>query len=139
MHNNKVVVASGLLSDKLSNEKAPIGFAELGDSTFIAHARIVHGKTIRARKSTETEDTPVSSMLTAVDAVLKRVIPSERQSTEWGIRALKAPFGRLRLSLPADTKLRYRLLQVCAYLYNVRVREIGISQIRFVYGNTSES
>lgn len=137
-HDNKVLIASGLLADRLSDAKTPIGFAILGDSAFVARTRVVHGKIIRGRKSTETEDVPASSMLAAVDAILQRVMPSERQSAEWGIRAFKAPFGRLRLPLPADAKARYRLLQVCVHLYNLRVREVGLNQIRTVYGNPSE-
>lgn len=33
----------------------------------------MHGKIIRARKRTETEDIPVSSIIAAVDVVLKSV------------------------------------------------------------------
>lgn len=137
-HDSKVVVASGLLLDRLSDEKTPRGKAILGDSAFVAKARVSHGKIIRGRKSTETEDVPVSELLARVDAVLQRVMPSERQSAEWGIRAMKAPFGRLRLPLPADSTLRLRLLEVCVHLYNLRVRVIGLNQIRTVYGNPGD-
>lgn len=137
-HDSKVVLASGLLLDSLSDAKTPRGRAILGDSAFVVKSRVIHGKIIRARKSTETVDTPTSSLLASVDAILQRVMPSERQSAEWGIRAVKAPFGRLRLPLPADASTRFRLLSVCVHLYNLRVREIGLNQIRTVYGNDSE-
>lgn len=81
----------------------------------------------------------MSSMLPVVDDVLQCVKSSELKSTEWGIRAFKAPFDRLRLPPPPDRKLRSRLLQACIYLYNVRLRDIELSQARSVYGNMSEN
>ena len=138
-HDSKVVMASGLLLKKLSDEKTPVGYAILGDSAFVTRARVVHGKIVRSRKSSETHDVPLSAMLAAVDAVLQNAMPSERQSAEWGIRAVKAPFGRLRLALPADAVLRCRLLKVCSHLYNLRTRLIGLNQIRTVYGDPSET
>lgn len=137
-HDSKVVLASGLLLDRLSDEKTPRGKAILGDSAFVTNTRVTHGKIIRGRKTTETSDIPLSPLLAAVDAILQRAMPSERQSAEWGIRAFKAPFGRLRLPLPADSAVRFRLLQVCVHLYNLRARLIGLNQLRTVYGNPDE-
>lgn len=80
----------------------------------------------------------MSELLAAVDSVLQRVMPSERQCAEWGIRAVKAAFGFLRLALPADSSQQYRILQVVVHLYNFRARVIGLNHIRTVYGNPSE-
>lgn len=134
-HDSKVVLSSGLLLDRLSDDKTPRGYAILGDSAFIARARVTHGKILRGRKASETHDVPESALLAAVDAVLQRAMPSERQSAEWGVRAVKAPFGRLRLPLSADASIRFRLLQVSMHLYNLRTRKVGLNQIRTVYGD----
>lgn len=123
-HGSKVVLESCLLIYKLSDERTPRGKAILGDSDFIINSRVVHGKITRGRKSTETIDIPMFPLLAAVEAILQRSIPSELQSAEWGIRVIKAPFGRLRIPLPASSTLSYRLLNVCVHLYNLNERKI---------------
>lgn len=97
------------ISDWLSDKKIPIGFAFLGDSAFVARYHIVHGKIIRGKKTSETEDFRMSSMLNSIDVVLQRTIPSERKIEKWGTRAFKARFGRLRLSPQADAKILFEL------------------------------
>ncbi|KAH0608266.1 uncharacterized protein H6S33_002318 [Morchella sextelata] len=59
---------------------------------------------------------------------------SARQAAEWGMRCLQGSFGRLKLPMPAeDAAYRYRLLEVCSRLHNVRTCLEGINQIRTVY------
>ena len=59
---------------------------------------------------------------------------SARQAAEWGMRCLQGSFGRLKLPMPAqDAEYRYRLLEVCIRLHNLRTRLEGINQIRTVY------
>lgn len=62
-------------------------------------------------------------------------MPSERQSAEWGVRAIKGPFGRLKLPLSPDALKRERLLRICVHLFNLRTRLVGLNQIRTVYAN----
>lgn len=132
----KILVASALLLDRLSNEKAPVGRAILGDSEFVARACVIRGKIILGRKSTETEDVPESELLAVVDAILYQVVSRERQSAEWSIRAVKEPFRRLRLHLTADSAVRFHLLYVCVNLYNIPARVNVFNQN--VYGNLPE-
>ena len=57
-----------------------------------------------------------------------------QQSVEWGMRSLRGAFGRLHVPLPIeDLPFRQDLLEICIRLHNVRVRCVGISQIRNVY------
>jgi hypothetical protein len=56
-----------------------------------------------------------------------------RQAAEWGMRAWKSSFARLTVPLPVDQTKRHRLLHVCVRLYNYRVRQTGINQIRTTY------
>lgn len=133
-HDARVAIQSGLYYPKLSNEFTPNGFAILCDSAFTVDAKSTDGKIVRAKKTNETKELCSSWELSAVELVLQRIYPSERQSAEWGIRALKAPFGRLRLPLSADSKSRCRLLTVCVHLLNLRTRCVGLNQIRTTYG-----
>ena len=105
----------------------PPGMAILGDSAFVKNSRVTNGKIVRGQKANEVSDNPESSALAAVDIILLRVMPSERQSAEWGLRAIKAPFARPKVPLPADAEKRQRLLAVCCHLFNFRTRKVGLN------------
>lgn len=124
---------SGLYLPRLSDDMKLPGMALLGDSAFVNNARVTSGKIIRGRKSNETSDIPEASALSAVDIILQRIMPSERQSAEWGVMAIKAPFARLKVSVPADSKKCLRLLTICCHLFNFRTRKVGLNQIRTTY------
>lgn len=49
-----------------------------------------------------------------------------------GVRALKAPFYRLRLPLGRNASCRIRVLTVCVHLLNLRTALLGINQLRTV-------
>lgn len=132
-HDDKLAYASGVLYPKLEDEMTPPGFSIFGDSAFVT--RTMEGKLVRSRKTNETSDIPKDAVLAAVDIIMQRVMPSERQSAEWGIRSLKGPFGILRLPLPSFSRKRYKLLCTCARLLNLRTRLVGLNQIRTVYAN----
>lgn len=137
-HDTKLATVSGLYFPKLSDERTPPGMAILGDSAFVNNVRITNGKIVRGRKANETSDIPNSACLAAVDLILQRVMPSERQSAEWGVRAVKAPFARLKVPLPPDARTRLRLLTLCCHLFNFRTRFVGLNQIRTTYANMQE-
>lgn len=59
---------------------------------------------------------PLAAMLAAADAIIQRAIPSERKSAECCERAVKAPFGCLRVPLPANASLHFRLPQAFSYI-----------------------
>ena len=137
-HDNRLAAASGLYWPKLSDSHTPAGYAILGDSAFVTDVRCTNGKVLRGRKSNEKKGIPQSAVLAAVDILLQRAMPSERQSAEWGIRAIKGPFSRLKVPLPADSMKRLRLIQTCCHLYNFRVRFVGLNQIRSTYADDNE-
>jgi hypothetical protein len=62
-------------------------------------------------------------------------LSSYRQTAEWGMRALQGGFGRLRVPLSVNAEARFRLLRVISRAFNLRVRMVGINQIRTVYCN----
>lgn len=99
LHDSKLSSACKIIFPRLSDEKSPPGFEILGECAFFISLRMTPGNIVRLRNSNETEGILRYALLSAVDIVLQRVIPSERQSAEWVIRALKVPFGRLRLPI----------------------------------------
>lgn len=90
---------------------------------------------MRARKADEhgyESGVSKSTCPAAVNTLLERALPSERQSAEWGVQGLKGPFSRLKTTLPANAHALYRILSLCAHIYNFRVRNVGINEIRTV-------
>lgn len=120
-------------------EQTPHGLAILADSAFLRLGGGLEGKIVRARKQNEmgpNSDVPRSSYLGAVDTLRERAMPSERQSAEWGVRAMKGPFKRLTVPLPPDARERKRVISTCVHLYNFRTRLVGLNQIRTVYASS---
>lgn len=56
-----------------------------------------------------------------------------RQAAEWGMRAFKSSFARLKETLTVNVPKRGQLLRVCVRLYNYRVRMTGLNQIYSTY------
>jgi len=138
-HDSKVSSASGFYFPKLHDDMTPPGFAVLADSAFPICTSVLNGKIVRARKANELGGAhgavAQSTFIAATEMLLDRAMPSERQSAEWGVRAIKGPFKRVTVPLPADAYTRYRLLVLVTHLYNLRVRCVGLNQIRSVYAN----
>lgn len=109
----------------------PRGFAILCDSAF-TEGQAADDKTVREREKNERSEL-VSLEIVSVDTIMQRLLPSERQYAEWGIRAFRTPFDLLRLPLSRDSETRQTLLLVCAHLLNLRTRGVRLSQIRKVY------
>ncbi|KAI0565152.1 DDE superfamily endonuclease [Gracilaria domingensis] len=132
-HDMHLAWSSNLYSTLLSDEITPVEFALLADTAFVDDIEITKGKILRPRKTDEKAPELKSATLYAVDLVLQRIIPSERQAAEWGVRCLKGPFGRLRTVLPADSYRRKLILVSCIHLLNLRTRTIGLNHIRSTY------
>lgn len=98
-------------------KKTHLEWPFLGIARSSHNTRIANGKFVRGRKSNEVSDILECSSLAAVDAILGRLKPSERQSTEFVVIAIKAPFERLNVPLPSDAQKRQRLLRVCCHLF----------------------
>ena len=59
---------------------------------------------------------------------------SMRQAAEWGMRALKASFPRLKDRFIYEENGERKIMQqMLVLLYNLRARKVGINQIRNVY------
>lgn len=100
-HDSGTAHASKLYSKKLSDEMTPPGMAILGDSALVNCEN--SGKVTRMRKMKETSDIPETTVLAALDNIMQRILPRERQSAEWGMGAIKGAFKRLFAPLPADS------------------------------------
>ena len=137
-HDTKLAGMSGLYFPKLSDEMTPPGMAILEDSAFVNTIKATNGKGLRSTKSNEVNDIPKSAELAPVDLMLQRAMPSKRQSAEWGVRAMKGPFQRLKTPLPADARKRLRLLRICCHLQNFRTRFVCLNQIRTTYSKVQD-
>ena len=133
-HDAKLAGVVGVYFPKLSDDMTPPGMAIFGDSAFVNTTKATNGKVLRSRKSNEINDIPKSSELAAVDLLLQRAMPSEIQSAEWGVRAVKGPFKKLKTPLLADAQKQLRLLRICCHLYNFWTRFVGLNHIRTTYG-----
>lgn len=85
-----------LFQKNLCDESRPPGHCLLGDSAFATSAQVTNGKIMRARKIKKNCPAAASAELVAIDMVLEKVYPSERQSAEWVVRAI----ATIRSTLP---------------------------------------
>lgn len=120
--------------DKLISQ-APAGFSLLSDTAFPRTERALRGRIIAPLKSGQC--LPVDPAEREAILVLNREIVTARQAAEWGMRTIQSTFGRLRVPLDANDSVRRQcIFAVILRLHNLRVRRIGISQIRSVYVST---
>ena len=117
---------------ELLSEKLPTGYYLVSDTAFPQGTGWCPGKIrapLQAGSILPTDPDELAHVL-----LFNRQLLSFRQSVEWGMRSLQGAFGRLRVPLPIeDLPFRQDLLEICVRLHNVRVRCVGISQIRNVY------
>ena len=73
-------------------------------------------------------------MLTPEDYRISQEATSMRQSAEWGVRAFKSSFPRLKdRIIYEESGERKRIMKSCILLYNLRARKVGINQILNTY------
>jgi len=69
-----------------------------------------------------------------LDLQPKRQAASMRQAAEWGMRAIQSSFPCLKdMFVYEDTGERRILMKMLCLLYNLRVRTVGINQIKNVF------
>ena len=69
-----------------------------------------------------------------LDLQRKRQATSMRQVVEWGMCTIKSLFPRLKDTFVyKDTSERRVLMKMVCLLYNLRVRTVGINQIKNVF------
>lgn len=61
------------------------------DLAFTYSAKVEPGNIARARKTNKTAEIPNLEKMYAIGVVQQRMMPTERRSPEWGVRALKGP------------------------------------------------
>lgn len=128
-HDKKLAGTTGLYFPKLSASIKPSSMAILGDSAFVNGTDCTNGKFLRARKRNETDGIIQSGELSAIDLIIMRVMPNERQSAKWAIRAIKVPFQRLNTVLMCDTQKTGISIELACRLLNFRTKRMGRSQI----------
>lgn len=111
----------------------PSGYAILGDSAFVNNTRETNWKDVRARKVNEMNSFPDSNECAAVEVLLRRLYPNDRESAEWEIPGRFEPFRRFTNTLLSDAPKRGILLCVICHSSNYRTRRVGRNPIRYVY------
>lgn len=91
--------------------------AILDESEFFVDGQTGSDKMVRARKKSEITGRCEGAEFATLNLILRRVIPSERQSAEWYVGAFKDSFRVLRFPLSPDSKTKMRLLTVCMYTF----------------------
>lgn len=124
-HDTKLAALCELYYPELGDEKTPPSHVIIGDSAFINNTRSTNGKIICARRTNETSGIPESQELAAIDLILQHIMPTERQSAKWGIRALKGPFKRLKGTLTTDVERRSIIIELSVRLLTYRTRAMG--------------
>lgn len=101
-HDSRVANLSELIFLLLKEDSDTLRGMNLLCDSVIFWNRDINEKLIYARKLGEKRDMFYLEETAAIDVILYRVMPCEGQFAEWDIRALKAPFQNLRLSLSSD-------------------------------------
>ncbi|OJT14842.1 hypothetical protein TRAPUB_8636 [Trametes pubescens] len=117
--------------DKL-RDKTPPGYFLVADTAFPRGTNTIAGRIHAPLKAGQRVPTDLQER----EALLarNRQLLSYRQTAEWGMRQLRAGFGRLRVPLNInDPDGRLVLLEICARSSNVRAVRVGLNEIRTVY------
>lgn len=113
-------------------ERTPDGFYLVCDTAFPRGMQQVSGHLKAPLKDGDTA--PSNPTLQTQVLAFNCQLLSYRQSTEWGMKQIQGSFDCLRLPLNVHgAHGRLILLEMVIRLNNLRVRLIGISQIRTVY------
>lgn len=116
----------------LLHGRTPAGYYLVADTAFPRGTNSIAGRIQAPLKAGQRlpADAREREALLAFD----RELLSYRQTAEWGMRELRAGFGRLRVPLDINDPVgRGDLLEVCVRSLNVRAELVGISEIRTVY------
>ncbi|RDX41858.1 hypothetical protein OH76DRAFT_1458999 [Lentinus brumalis] len=120
------------LYDLLLDGATPPGFYLVADTAFPRSTPAIRARIRTAVKSSDKLPTDPAERRKV--AAVSRQLLSYRQSAEWGMRQLQGAFGRMRVPLPIDkADMRYSLLLLIMRMHQIRVRKVGISEIRNVY------
>lgn len=107
-------------------EDTPETFWIAADSAFPHNVKRIQGKIYASLKS--------GARVRQDQVKFFQEVVSFRQAAEWGMRAIQGSFGRLRLPLDVDDAPgRLVLLETVFRMYQVRVRMVGINQLKSVY------
>ncbi len=134
-HDAKIARIGGLWS--VLRKKMGPGMYIVGDSAFPVNPETDH-RIVRTRKACEV-DISQNEVDGARDLRTQSAITCVRQAAEWGMRAIKSAFPRLKSCLTSDERQRRVLLRVIVRLFNLRTEREGRNQIRSVYWNKSKT
>lgn len=113
-------------------DHTPAGYYLVCDTAFLRGSVVVAGHIKAPLK--DGQAAPTDADLQRKVLAFNRALLSYRQTAEWGMRQVQGAFERLRVPLKIhDSDSRIHILEMVMRLNNLRVRCVGISQIRNVY------
>jgi DDE superfamily endonuclease len=128
LHDSNVAVI-GKIYDKLEDVYNRNGGKCTADSAFAAK-NVPY--IIKSSQSIDLEDNDIEALRNRL--IVNQQATSMRQSAEWGMRALKASFPRIKdRFIYEEYGERAIILKMLLLLYNLRARKVGINQIKNVY------
>jgi hypothetical protein len=105
----------------------------VADSAFPV-SNAMHNRIVTPLKKGDLERAPARCRPAMM--ALSNAITSVRQAAEWGVGSMEKPFRRLLMPFPLDPEIRKRrIINICK-LSNLRVRRLGISQIRNTFSGS---
>jgi len=130
-HDSQIAHMGGIYQ-KLENQFDLHGGKCVVDSAFCRKGKSNYQKfLIQSSENLDPEDDYLDSCL---NIIVNEQATSMRQSAEWGMRALKASFPRIKdRFIFEEHGERKLILQMIILLYNYRARTVGINQIRNFY------
>jgi hypothetical protein len=124
------VLARPLFDRLLNSSQTPSHFALIADSAFPSNKDMIDRIITPPKVDQIYKNNLNSSRRNTASAT--EVIRA-RQGVEWGMHSLQSTFARLHVPLPYDPPHTRCLLKLIFHLFNLRVRKVGLNQLRTVY------
>jgi hypothetical protein len=124
------VLARHLFNKLLNPMETPSPYCLIADSAFPS-TKELQDRIITPPKVNQIYENNYNSVRSNT-ATAAEVIKA-RQGVEWGMHSLQSAFARLGVPLPFDPPYTHCLLKLIFHLYNLRVRKVGLNQLRTVY------
>jgi hypothetical protein len=109
----------------------PPPFRLLGDSGFQAGPQLLVTQSAASLIAIDPADAE-----TAHDA--SSLVARVRILVEWCLGGIKGTFRRLMQKLPSDADFRADVISAAVRLWNLRVRRMGVSEVRTVFSGTED-
>jgi hypothetical protein len=110
------------------------GYAIAADTAFPRNG-LLEDKILTSLKNGDLDEDPIIAHL---QLRFHSMVTSLRQVVEWGMRAIQGTFGRLKIPMTSNKRVRRNILEGIVLIHNIRTENMGINQITTVFGESYE-